>query len=88
MSKRTRALGAAKRTLTVPGLISAYKIGDKVCIDSQSKYSGLPHPRYRGRTGEITKQRGNAYVVRITDGRAKKDLIIPPVHLRLVGKSS
>jgi large subunit ribosomal protein L21e len=86
MSKRSRALGQAKRKLTIPGLISAYEIGDSVAIDSQSKYSGMPHPRYRGRTGKITSQRGKAYVVSITDGNARKDIIVPPVHLRLVAR--
>jgi large subunit ribosomal protein L21e len=87
MSKRSRALGQAKRKLTIPGLISGYSVGDRVCVDSQSKYSGMPHPRYRGRTGAITAQRGKAYVVQIKDGRMAKELIIPPVHLRLVGKA-
>ena len=60
MSKRTRALGHAARKLTVPGLISSFKVGQMVCIDPQSKYSGMPHPRYRGKTGIITETRGNA----------------------------
>ena len=85
MSKRSRALGHAARKLTVPGLVSGYKVGDRVSIDSQSKYSGMPHPRYRGRTGIITAARGKAYVVAIMDGNMAKDLIIPPVHLRKVG---
>ena len=88
MSKRTRALGQAKRKLTVPGLISGYNVGDSVAIDSQSKYSGMPHPRYRGKTGTITARRGNAYVIRVKDGRAVKELIIAPVHLRLVAKAA
>ncbi|MCX6770153.1 MAG: 50S ribosomal protein L21e [Candidatus Micrarchaeota archaeon] len=86
MSKRSRALGQASRKLTIPGLICAYEIGNCVAIDTQSKYSGMPHPRYRGRTGNIMAKRGKAYVVRITDGNALKDLIIPPVHLRLISK--
>ena len=85
MSKRSRALGAAARKLTIPGLISSFKVGDRVAIDSQSKYSGMPHPRYRGRTGIITDTRGKAYVVKIQDGNMEKGLIIPPVHLRKVG---
>ena len=87
MSKRTRALGEAARKLTIPGLISAYEVGNTVSIDPQSKYSGMPHPRYRGKTGTIVERRGKAYVVEIRDGRAIKDLIIPPVHLRLAGKN-
>jgi large subunit ribosomal protein L21e len=85
MSKRSRALGAAARKLTVPGLFSSFKVGDRVSIDPQSKYSGMPHPRYRGRTGVITGNRGKAYVVEIMDGKMAKSLIVPPVHLRLVG---
>lgn len=87
MSKRSRALGAAARRLTVQALISSYRVGDVVAIDSQSKYSGMPHPRYRGRTGTITDTRGKAYVVSVQDGNMKKDLIVPPVHLRLIGKA-
>ena len=85
MSKRSRALGQSKRKLTIPGLISGYSIGDCVAIDHQSKYSGMPHPRYRGRTGTIVAQRGKSYVVEISDMNATKQLIIPPVHLKAVG---
>ena len=83
MSKRTRALGHAARKLTVPGLVSSFKVGSTVSIDPQSKYSGMPHPRYRGRTGKITAVRGKAYVVAIKDMNMVKELIIAPVHLRL-----
>ena len=86
MSKRSRALGQAARKLTIPGLISSFKVGQTVAIDSQSKYSGMPHPRYRGKTGTIIETRGKAYVVRIKDMNMTKELIIPPVHLRLVGQ--
>jgi len=86
MSKRSRSLGQAQRKLTIPGLISAYSIGDCVAIDSQSKYSGMPHPRYRGRTGTIVAQRGKSYVVKISDMKATKELVIPPVHRKLVRK--
>lgn len=85
MSKRTRALGQSARKLTVPGLISSFKVGQTVSVDPQSKYSGMPHPRYRGKTGTIIAQRGKAYVVEIQDMRMTKELIIPPVHLRLAG---
>lgn len=85
MSKRSRSLGQAARKLTIPGLISGFKVGQTVSIDSQSKYSGMPHPRYRGKTGTITQTRGKAYVVEIMDGNMLKNLIIPPVHLRLAG---
>ena len=85
MSKKSRALGAAARRLTIPGLVSSFGVGDCVSIDPQSKYSGMPHPRYRGRTGTIVDTRGKAYVVRIRDGRMEKELTLPPVHLRISG---
>ncbi|MCX8197200.1 MAG: 50S ribosomal protein L21e [Candidatus Micrarchaeota archaeon] len=84
ISKKSRALGAATHTLSVSALVSGYKIGDKVAIDIQSKYSGMPHPRYRGRTGQIVGKQGSAYVVRIKDGKMEKELIIPSVHLKPV----
>ena len=88
MSKKSRALGAAARKLTVPGLVRSFSVGDCVALDPQSKYSGMPHPRYRGRTGTIVDTRGKAYVVRIADGRMMKELTVPPVHLRVVGKAA
>ena len=81
MSKRSRALGHAQRKLTVPGLMGSFKVGDVVAVDSQSQYSGMPHPRYRGRTGTVVGKRGDSYLVRITDGNAVKELAISPVHL-------
>jgi large subunit ribosomal protein L21e len=87
MSKRSRLLGRSRRRLTIPGLVSSYSVGDCVSVDSQSKYPGMPHPRYRGRTGTIVATRGKAYVVEIRDMGARKRLIIPPVHLKSIGKA-
>lgn len=84
MSKRSRLLGQSARRLTVAGLVSAFSVGQQVSIDPQSKYSGMPHPRYRGRTGKIVGKRGKAYLVLITDMNAEKELCVPPVHLRAV----
>jgi large subunit ribosomal protein L21e len=84
MTKRTRLLGFAKRRLTIPDLLSTYEVGDTVAIDPQVRYSGLPHGRYRGKTGKIIGKRGKAYEVKITDGDMEKILIVPPVHLRKV----
>ena len=87
MSKRSRALGKSKRRLTIPGLVSSYSVGDCVSIDSQSKHLGMPHQRYRGRTGTIVATRGKAYIVEIRDMNARKQLIIPPVHLKRMAKA-
>ena len=82
MSKKTRALGHAQRKLTPSQLTRKYSVGQDVVLRQQSRYEGMPHPRYRGRAGHIVGQRGSAYEVRIQDGNMEKILIVPPVHLR------
>ena len=69
------------QNLTIPKLVKTFEVGSRVVISPRMKFSGMPHPRYRGRSGIITGTRGNAYEVEILDGRMKKELIIPPVHL-------
>jgi large subunit ribosomal protein L21e len=83
MSKRTRLLGMCAKRMTAATLVRKYEIGNSVSITPQSRYCGMPHPRYRGLCGEIVKKRGNAYVVEVQVGNALKTLIIPPVHLQL-----
>jgi large subunit ribosomal protein L21e len=82
MSKRSRLLGKTSQRLTVTELVKSFSIGDRVVVDLKSRFSGMPHPRYRGRHGEIVGERGKSYVVRIRDGNAVKELIIPAVHLQ------
>lgn len=82
MSKRTRKLGASAEKLTVSGLVKKYKVGDSVVLDHQSRYSGMPHPRYRGKCGKVVAKRGHAYEVQIRDGNATKMLVVSPVHLK------
>jgi large subunit ribosomal protein L21e len=83
LSKRTRLLRARiRKKATISTIIREFKVGDKVSIDHNSRYSGMPHPRYRGKTGTVLAKRGNAYVVEVSSGNAMKQLIIPPVHLR------
>ncbi|MFA5108789.1 MAG: 50S ribosomal protein L21e [Candidatus Micrarchaeia archaeon] len=83
MSKRSRALGASAKKLTPAKIIRSYKVGDLVFIHPHPRFSGMPHPRYRGRTGKIIAKRGEAYEVQIQDGNATKMLIAGSVHLKL-----
>ncbi len=82
MSKRSRLLGMTNNKLTVNQLVQSFKTGDKVVVDLKVRFTGMPHPRYRGRHGTIVGTRGKAYLVQIKDGRALKELVIPPVHLQ------
>lgn len=83
MSKRSRLLGMRRTALSVSVQLRKFKVGSRVVIDHQARYSGMPHPRYRGRSGIILATRGKSYEVEIRDGRAKKVLIIPAVHMKL-----
>jgi large subunit ribosomal protein L21e len=51
-----------------------------VLIDP-SRHKGMPHPRFHGRTGEVVGKRGRAFVLKVTDGDAKKTVIALPEHL-------
>jgi large subunit ribosomal protein L21e len=83
MSKRTRRLGASAVKLSPAKLVASYEVGDVVAIVPNSRYNGMPHPRYRGRTGKIIAKRGNSYEVQITDYDAKKTLIASSMHLKI-----
>jgi len=83
MSKRTRKLGASAKKLTPARLVVSYIVGDRVAITPNPRYDGMPHPRYRGKTGIITKLRGKAYEVEIKDINATKTLVCSSMHLKL-----
>ncbi len=78
LSKTVRARGFSP----VVRAIQEFEPGDKVhVLIDPSKHKGMPHPRFQGRTGEITGKRGRAFVLKITDGNATKTLIALPEHL-------
>jgi large subunit ribosomal protein L21e len=84
MSKRSRLLRKriGARRLGITKLVKSFEIGDRVHIDPKSAhFGGMPHPRYRGRTGTVVGKRGGAFVVEIRDYCMVKQLIIPVVHL-------
>ena len=83
LSKRTRLLRRKNRERTSIGsMLKAFKTGDKVAVDPKSRFSGMPHPRFRGMSGTVVDKRGNAYVVKVKVGGMVKTLVVPPVHLR------
>jgi len=63
-------------------ILHEYKPGEKavVKIDS-SVHKGMPHRRYQGKIGVIVNRRGRSYVVEVTQGDAKKEIIVRPEHL-------
>lgn len=82
LSKRTKKLIRRKRS-TISELIKSFSIGQKVLLSPTPYRMGLPNPKYANRHGEIVEKRGDSYVVRIRDGKKKKDIVAHPIHLKL-----
>jgi large subunit ribosomal protein L21e len=65
--------------------LQQFNIGDAVTLAPEpAMHNGMPHPRYKNRTGKVIEKRGSSYVVKIRDGNSMKLLIAAPVHLRRV----
>ena len=60
-----------------------YDEGDRVAIVLDGgQQMGMPHRRFNGRTGVITRRQGGAWVVAVKDGNMQKTVIARPEHLR------
>ncbi|MDD1741888.1 MAG: 50S ribosomal protein L21e [Methanotrichaceae archaeon] len=78
LSKTVRGRGISP----VIRAIQEFDLGSKVHIlIDPSRHKGMPHPRFHGKTGEIMGKRGRAFIVQVTDGKAKKTIIALPEHL-------
>ena len=53
-------------------------------IIEPSVHEGMFHPRFYGKHGKIIGKRGRAYIVEINDQGKIKELIVKPIHLKLV----
>jgi len=63
--------------------IRNFEQGQMVHVDvNPSVHKGMPNPKFHGRTGKILGQRGNAYIVEVSDGNSIKMIIANPQHLK------
>jgi len=68
---------------TVEKYLVAFEPGQRVMIDVEpSSTKNIPHYRYKGKTGEIVRKRGRAYVVSVKLGNKEKTLMLRPEHLK------
>ena len=81
MSRRTKRLKGKTRA-TIPDFIRTFSVGERVVIAPMAYHIGLPALRYTNKSGIITEQRGQSYVVEILDGKKKKQIISHPIHLK------
>ncbi len=94
----TRVGGARRKTrakMTKPqrkrGKISLtayfqqFETGQKVSLKAEpAVQSGMYFRRYHGITGTVGKRLGTCYEIRINDRGKEKQLIVHPVHLKLL----
>jgi len=65
-------------------ILQNYEVGDIVdIIIDPSIPKAQPHYRFHGKTGQITGERGRAYLVSVKDGNKQKTLITRKEHMRL-----
>lgn len=55
-----------------------------VILQEPSSQKGMPHPRFKGKSGKIIGKQGKAYIVEILDGNKVKRLISRPEHLKAI----
>jgi large subunit ribosomal protein L21e len=55
-----------------------------VIIQEPASQKGMPHPRFKGKSGKILEKRGKSYIVQIVDGNKAKKLIARPEHLKAI----
>lgn len=81
---RTRQLARHHKPsrLSISSMIKHFNINDKVIIIQKGNMKNIPHPRYKGRVGNVIEKRGDAYVVLIPTSKSKSvKVIVPQMHL-------
>jgi len=84
-SKGPRSKGTRKIKPKHSGIsrfFKEYKIGQKVLIKiDASIHKGMPHHRFHGKIGEVIGKRGEAYILKVLDGKKEKILFVNPAHI-------
>ncbi|MGC8617276.1 MAG: 50S ribosomal protein L21e [Thermoplasmata archaeon] len=69
--------------ITVNRIVKTFEVGDSVAIDIEpSFHKGMPFKRFQGMTGIVEGQKGDAYVIKISDQGKPKTVVAYPIHLR------
>lgn len=70
---------------TLVKFLKKYKEGQQVVIMQEpSSHKGMPHRRFRGRSGFVVATRGKSYIVEIQDGNSTKRIISKAEHLKAI----
>jgi large subunit ribosomal protein L21e len=69
--------------ISIRKVLQELKVGDRVVLKMESAVQkGLYFRRFHGKSGVVSGKRGDAYLVKITDGGKDKVLVVGAVHLR------
>ena len=81
--RKTRRRLKKRERLSIKKMLQTFEIGEKVVIKPHAAVQkGMPHRRFFGKVGKVVDRRGKAYVLEVKDGKAIKQVISLPVHLR------
>ncbi len=82
---RTRRKLRQKVRPSITKFLQEFRKGQKVIIlPEPSSHRGMPHPRFKGKSGKIIEKRGRSYLVEILDGNKVKKIIARPEHLKKI----
>jgi ribosomal protein L21E len=73
-----------KGKLELSKYFQEFKTGEKVAIVREHTLNPSVPKRFQGITGVIKAERGNAYVISIYTGGAKKTIILKPSNLKKI----
>ena len=80
---KTRRKLRQKVRPSITKFLQEFRRGQKVIIlPEPSSHLGMPHPRFKGKSGKIIEKRGRSYLIEILDGNKVKKIIARPEHLK------
>lgn len=80
---RSRLKRARRDKFKPQKFLKEFREGENVVIKQEpSSHLGMPHPRFKGKTGIVTGKRGRAYMINLKMGNMVKQIISRPEHLK------
>jgi len=82
---KTRRKLRQKVRPSITKFLQEFRKGQKVIIlPEPSSHLGMPHPRFKGKSGKIIEKIGRSYLIEILDGNKVKKIIARPEHLKKI----
>ncbi len=77
-----------KGKISLTNYFKEYQIGDKVILKAEPAIQkGIYFPRYHGKPGIVKEKKGKCYNVIIKAGDKEKNILVHPIHLKIIGKN-